>query len=154
MFVQTKVYESFASEAKHLAAFVQHFASYVQQKSFFKTIDQKKMSIKIVLIEKFSSPEKDECLFISKQNSKYLVEYVPSSKHSKQRQTFVFHKMQEVYAYLNAFANFVSLDKDPLHGIQVFVPGFPSIVLDAIDFGSVYIQNCLSEAFGLWHRTS
>ena len=111
------------------------------------------MSIKIIFIEKFSETHKDESLLISKKGQAYVVEYLPSSKHSKQHQTFVYQTFEEVYAYMNALSNLVSIDREPLHGIQIFIPGFPSIILDSSDLGSVYIQNVLSDAFTHWHET-
>lgn len=117
------------------------------------------MSIKIIFIEKFSDSQKDESLVISKQvnhtgHTRFLVEYIPSSKHSKQRQTFVYDTLEEVYRYMNALSNLVAIDRDPLHGVQIFIPGFPSIMIDSSDLGSIYIQNCLAEAFSHWHESS
>lgn len=111
-------------------------------------------SIKIVYISDFDEEATDESTVISHIDSKIIVRYVPMDLNKSSSRMFVCHDTREMYYYLELVARLLVNDRSKFVGVQVFVPGFPSVLLDPVDFATVSVQDTLAETFDHWHHVS
>jgi hypothetical protein len=111
-------------------------------------------SIKIVFISDFEKESTDEATIISHLDSSIFVRYVPMDVNKSSSRMFVCKDKHEMYYYLELVARLLVNDRSQFVGVQVFVPGFPSILLDPIDFATVSVQDTLAETFDHWHHVA
>ena len=108
-------------------------------------------SIKIVYITDFDNERTDESTIISHLDAHIVVRYMPMDCNKSSSRTFMCTTTQDMYYYLELVARLLVNDRSKFVGVQVFVPGFPSILLDPIDFATVSVQDTLAETFDHWH---
>lgn len=83
----------------------------------------------------------------------YQVKFKPTSRNINNSKKFRCDSMDDFFSYLGLICSLLVADRSPFHGVQVFVPGFPSIMFDPTDLGSLPTQELLRAALEHWAET-
>ena len=108
----------------------------------------KEGSILIIFIENFNNIKEDDKVYITKKK----ICYVPSKENHNSKCAFEINAIEDIFKYISLLSRLLINDKDPFHGIQIFIPGFPSIMFDNTDLNAPIIRNILQEAITYWYQ--
>jgi hypothetical protein len=108
----------------------------------------KENSILIVCIDTFGNAKEDDKIYITKNK----IYFVPSKENMNSQWVKNINSVEDIFMYIHLLGRLLINDRDPFEGVQFFIPGFPSIMLDVTDLNSPLIRNVLTEVLTYWYE--